>query len=820
LKAVLRGPAPPPGPAPPADGPGEDALSTADLHRELDRELGREQAYVDRLYGHLDGLRERTARSLEQVRRNPVVPTPGGRAERDAFDALHTERLRQLSAVEDRLAFGRLDLVTGERRYVGRIGLSDDERAQLLVDWRAPAASAFYQATAASPDGVVRRRHIALRGRTVTGLDDEVLDAEGLETAARAGGDLSTITGEGALMSALTAHRTGRMRDIVATLQAEQDRVVRAPLSGVLVVQGGPGTGKTAVALHRAAYLLYTHRERIARSGVLVVGPSSVFLRYIEQVLPSLGESGVVLSTPGQLFPGVDATGREHPDSAVVKGDLRMAEVVRAAVRRRQRRLAAPLPLTVDGDVVELRPRVVADARGRARQSNKPHNDARVTFVRHVLDDLAAQLAAARGVSGEDDERGSLVEELRTHPDVRREVNLLWLPLSAKGVVSELLTRPDRLAAAAAGILSEREQALLLRDPAAPWTPDDVPLLDEAAELVGADVAVSDAARRAAASAAAERTEALDFARRVLAEAGQAAEMMTAEMLADRFAGSSGLGPLSDRARDDRSWAFGHAVVDEAQELSPMQWRLLARRVPTRSMTVVGDVAQTGSAAGTTSWKAVLDPHVGEDRWRVEQLTVNYRTPARVMTVATALLAAHGIEVAPPNAAREGDHAPTAVRLPGRDARVVAAAAADAVRADDTVLDGGRFAVVLPREGAAHVADAVRALLADVADTALPAGRRLVDRVDVLSVDEAKGLEFDGVTVVDPAAVVAQSARGVNDLYVALTRPTQRLTVLHHGDLPPGLEGLEPGAARLAAVPVARAGSVADTDTGAQDTLF
>jgi len=655
-----------------------------------------------------------------------------------------------------------------------------------------------------------------------------VLDAESLAAAAAAGGDLATIAGEGALMSALTAHRTGRMRDIVATLQAEQDRVVRAPLAGVLVVQGGPGTGKTAVALHRAAYLLYTHRERIARSGVLVVGPSTVFLRYIEQVLPSLGETGVVLSTPGQLFPGVDATGRDRPDVAVVKGDLRMADVVKAAVRRRQRRLTTPIGLTVDGDKVELRPRVVADARGRARQSGKPHNEARVTFVRHVLDDLAGQLAQARGIAGEEDERGPLLEELRTHPDVRREVNLLWLPMSAAGVVTELLTRPDRLAAAADGILSDREQALLLRGPLAPWTPADVPLLDEAAELLGADVAASEAARRAAAVASVERAEALDFARRVLGTSGEAAQMLTPEMLADRFAGPPSLGPLSDRARDDRAWAFGHAVVDEAQELSPMQWRVLVRRVPTRSMTVVGDVAQTGSAAGTTSWAGVLDRHVGVERWRIEELTVNYRTPALVMSVATSLLDAHGIKVAPPNAAREGDHAPRAVRLPARSVADVAVLAAEAVRADDTVLDGGRFAVILPRETTDGLADAVRAALSGPADDGTPdaagagTARRLAERVDVLTVDDAKGLEFDAVVVVDPAAVVAQSARGVNDLYVALTRPTQRLTVLHHGDLPIGLEGFgEPDGHDSAPGPDGAAGAAgAGDDDQFSDTLF
>ena len=319
-------------------------MTGTDLRHDLAEELSAEQARVDQLYSHLDHLRARTEASLDQVRRAPVVPTPAGRAERDAFDALHTERLHQLRAVEDRLVFGRLDLADGIRRYIGRLGLSDDDRHQLLLDWRAPAASAFYQATAAAPDGVLRRRHLALRGRTVTSLDDEVLDADALAAALAAGRqDLATVAGEGALMSALTAHRTGRMRDIVETLQSEQDRVVRSELAGALVVQGGPGTGKTAVALHRAAYLLYTHRDRIARSGVLVMGPTTVFLRYIEQVLPSLGETGVVLVTPGQLFPGVEASYRDRDEVAVLKGELRMASVVKAAVRRRQRLVSEPV---------------------------------------------------------------------------------------------------------------------------------------------------------------------------------------------------------------------------------------------------------------------------------------------------------------------------------------------------------------------------------------------------------------------------------------------------------------------------------------------
>jgi DNA helicase IV len=761
-------------------GAGEGGtLTTAPMHQDLERELQLEQAYVARLYEQLDTLRARATAALDEVRRAPVVPTPSGRAERDAFDAWHSERIARLASVEDRLAFGRLDLDGGVRRYVGRLGLSDDAQQQLLVDWRAPAASAFYQATAAAPQGVARRRHLATRGRTVIGLDDELLDAEALR---RAG--LAVVAGEGALMSALTAHRTGRMRDIVATLQAEQDRVVRSPLAGVLVVQGGPGTGKTAVALHRAAYLLYTHRDRIARSGVLVIGPSPVFLRYIEQVLPSLGETGVVLLTPGQLFPGVEATAPERPEVAVVKGDLRLADVVRNAVRNRQRTPARPVPLDVQGDRVLLRPGVVAEARGRARQGGRPHNEARTTFVRHVLDDLAAQLAAARGLEADGEDRADLLAELRSELAVRREVNLLWMPLTAQGLVADLLARADRLAAAADGILSRREQDLLLRPKGSPWTTADVPLLDEAAELIGTDVAALAAEQARGAEAARERSESLEFARKVLEQSPDAYTMMTPtpEMLADRFEGGAAAGhTLAERAREDRTWTFGHAVVDEAQELSPMQWRLVARRVPGRSMTVVGDVAQTGSAAGTTAWADVLDT-VAEGRWRLEELTVNYRTPAEVMELATALLEAHGIAVKPARSAREATWPPSAVLVPGGSPQAAASAAVAAVRADDAALDGGRYAVVIPRDGYERLA-------ADVA-AALAGEPVLAGRVDVLTVDEVKGLEFDGVTVVDPQAVVDASPRGVNDLYVALTRPTQRLTVLHPGALPPGLDRL------------------------------
>src|SRR5450830_1547939 len=305
---------------------------------------------------------------------------------------MYEDRLAQLEAVEDRLCFGRLDLTDGELRYIGRIGLTDTEHVPILTDWRAPAAQAFYRATAAQPDGVVRRRHLLTRGRAVIGLEDEVLDLEGLDRNDAV--DIAHLSGEGALFAALNEHRTGHMGDIVATIQAEQDAIIRSELAGVLVVQGGPGTGKTAVALHRAAYLLYAHRRILERSGVLLVGPSRTFLRYIDQVLPSLGETGVVTATIADLYPGVVADGTEPDEVAEIKGRAIWPQVFARAVRLRQRAPEEVLQVTVEGHVVRIEPQDVADAIGRARRTGRPHNLARVTFVRDMLARLAAQYSA------------------------------------------------------------------------------------------------------------------------------------------------------------------------------------------------------------------------------------------------------------------------------------------------------------------------------------------------------------------------------------------------------------------------------------------
>lgn len=743
---------------------GQDGRTTDESVSARSAEVIKEQGVVDDLYARLDELRGRARTRLAEVRRSGPSGSPQNRSERDAFATLYEDRLAQLEAVEDRLAFGRLDLDDGQSRYVGRIGLTDEAHESLLTDWRAPAAQAFYRATAAHRDGVQRRRHLVTRGREVLSVEDEVLDLDAVD-----GTDTSHLSGEGALFAAMATGRTGRMNDIVATIQAEQDRIIRSALDGALVVQGGPGTGKTAVALHRAAYLLYAHRRVLERSGVLLIGPSPDFLRYIDQVLPSLGETGVVSTTIGSLVPGITATAQEDDAAARLKGDLGFARVVARAVRARQRVPAHDVPVRLDGVDLVIRRDDVEQAIGRARRTHKPHNLARAVFVRDMLNKLAAQYARAVSTELEADDRAALLEDLRTHRDVKVTLNLAWFPLTPHRLVEDLWVKPHRLAEAAPH-LSAKQRAALRREPGAPWTVADVPLLDEAAELLGED---DEAARAQARADAAQRKRDVEYAQQVLSRS-DAGALVSAELLADRFsAGTSSLS-TAERAAADRSWTYGHVVVDEAQELSAMAWRMLLRRCPTQSMTIVGDVAQTSNAAGTRSWTSMFS-QVLRQGWRLEELTVNYRTPSAVAEAAQRAARSAHLPVSDLTSARDVPESLLVHRLgpdPAAGVRdALAAVVARVVRADGT----GRVAVLGPERLLPRLAEIVAAGAVD---------GRPADAVAAMSVQRAKGLEFDAVVLVEPDELAAA------DLYVAMTRPTQELHLLHSRELPAGIMDL------------------------------
>lgn len=785
--------------------------------------LAGEQAYVTMLYDRLDTLREHAGGQLSVALRQ-TGGTPQERSQRESAIAMYAEQQAQYGAVENGLCFGRLDLTAPspgspgspaeegaqERRYIGRIGIFDEERdfEPLLIDWRAPAARPFYLATAAAPDGVRLRRHIRTHGREVVGVDDELLD---LDAAAAQEHKHESLTGESVLLSALTAKRTGRMRDIVQTIQAEQDRIIRADLGGILVVQGGPGTGKTAVALHRAAYLLYTHRRELSSRGVLVVGPNMTFLRYIAHVLPSLAETGVLLRTQADLFPGVSAHGTEPDAVAAVKGRAEVADVLAQAVRDRQRVPDDYLEIVIDQGslhqtVLRLDRAVCEDARAEARRTDKPHNLARERFDTEIIHALSLQLADAIGLDpyaddplGGDDAPGDphlldeadLAEfrrELRQETGVQAALDWLWPILTPQRLVADLLSSSERIAAAAKHIdaFGDEEQALLFRRQGDAWTPADVPLLDEAAELLGEDDrdarVLADRLRRQRDAYAAgalqilHGSRSIDLEDEIDPELLSAADVLDAMSLGERH-DEVDRRTAAERAAADRKWAFGHVIVDEAQELSPMAWRLLMRRCPSRSMTVVGDVAQTGALGGAASWDEVLHPYVA-DRWRLTELTVNYRTPSEIMALAGRVLTYVDPAALTPRSVRDSGEAPWLTTVEPGD---LAGRLAKAVAAELAEVDGGSVGVLVP---AGRLAELGAAVVAETPQAAFGEESDLDGDVVVLTVRQAKGLEFDTVVVADPAGIVAESPRGMSDLYVALTRSTNRLGVLAPGGLP------------------------------------
>jgi DNA helicase IV len=688
-----------------------------------------------------------------------------------------------------------LDFSADNPTYIGRLGLSAEEhdRDPLLVDWRAPAARPFYLATAVSPEGVTRRRHLRTRGRELTGIDDEVLDLE-----SGAAGGREDVTGEAALLSALTATRTGRMRDIVETIQAEQDEVIRAGLPGVLVVQGGPGTGKTAVALHRAAYLLYTYRQQLTKQGVLILGPNPTFLRYISQVLPSLAETGVLLATLGDMFPGIRARGVEPAAAAALKGRVGMLDVLARAVADRQTVPHDYVEVDHDGYPLRIERAVLEDARAAARKAARPHNVARQIFVTEAIHALSLQIAERIGadpLGGEnllsEADLAETRRELREDIDVQMALFDFWPVLTARQVLRDLLSDAERLESATPG-LTAAERALLLRSRDARWTPADIPLLDELSELLGVDDTLK------AREAARQRREAIDYAEGVLEivqgsrsldfEDDAEEEVLSAIDVVDASAFVERHEVLdtrtaAERAAADRTWVFGHVIVDEAQELSPMAWRLLMRRCPSRSMTVVGDVAQTSELAGTTTWDQVFEPYVAQ-RWNLAELTVNYRTPSEVMAVAADVLAAVDPALQPPRSVRSGGVEPWALRVPPLTlpAEIIAAVRLEAAEVGD-----GRVGVIVP-EG--REAELGRHLVDAVPGAAVGEQPDLLNQIALMTVRQAKGLEFDSVVVVEPDEIIAESPRGLSDLYVAVTRATRRLGVLHTADLPKVLNSL------------------------------
>jgi DNA helicase IV len=761
------------------------SISKIDTSPSVGSAAASEQDHVSRLYERLDALRAYATRRLRTVLLE-TGGTPQARSERESYSNLYNDDIAKYDAAENGLCFGRIDVTDEAPRYIGRVGILDEDNdfESMLYDWRAPLARPFYLATPAAPEGVLRRRHIRTRSRRVTGVSDEYLDLDAA-TAAGVSDGSDGVAGESALLTALDAARTGQMNDIVETIQREQDAIIRSTHRSVLVVQGGPGTGKTAVALHRAAYLLYTYRQQLDKSGVLIVGPNSTFLDYIGQVLPSLGETGVLLSTVGNLYPGVDTSRADTVDAAEVKGSLAMIDVLTRAVRDRQELPSEPVPVSFDTYTLTIDSKMVGRARGRARSSRRPHNLARPIFVSSMIDALADQFARVVGSDVLDgssllsrDDLKDIRDEMRTDPDVMEAIGSLWPELTPQDVLAGLFASDDRLSAAA-GSLDENARASLFRADDGRCSPADAPLLDELAELLGMDDAAErEREQRRWRAQIADAQGALDILTgsapqdledELDPEILMAYDLIDAGQLAQRQDGGRRL-TTAERAAGDRTWTYGHVIVDEAQELSEMAWRMVMRRVPNRWMTLVGDVAQTGDPAGTSSWQRVLEPYV-KNRWKLTELTVNYRTPASIMAVAQDVLTALDPGASAPRSVRDNGSIPWSLRTTSED-----------------------LAATVERRIAEHPRPGLSAILAGQ-DTVELLSHLRSDVVVVSTVTQAKGLEFDSVIIVEPSEIVDDSPRGMNDLYVALTRATQQLGVVHVHPLPDVLSALDEFAA-------------------------
>jgi DNA helicase IV len=633
-------------------------------------DLQTEQHYVDRAYEHLERMRQVVAGAGDRV---------DGEVAQAAMDAWAAKRLRTYEDAERGLCFGRLDVETMRRPlYIGRRWVHDEEQQQLVVNWQAPAARAFYTATPQDPHGVTLRRRFRTDGRKLLDIADEALDGSIVDGAAV--GDF--------LLEELERTRDTRMRDIVATIQADQYRLITHDPNSPLVIQGGPGTGKTAVGLHRASWLLYTARENLQHRGVLVIGPNRTFMEYVSHVLPALGEDSVEQRAVGELVDGVFPELRDPPAVAELKADVRLAEVVQRAAELRLASEPEELVIRLEGAFISVRLREVRELLAVARATGTTaaaRERFRMSLLRRFYEEYGRVLGGSAIRNFDEVEQA-----LRSKGYLDRVVKASWPLVSPDRLVRSLLTTRATLAEAAAGILDADEQKLLFRRGQA-WSDHDIPLLDEARTVL-------DAPPR----------------------------------------------------------AYGHVIVDEAQDLTPMQLRMVARRAREGALTILGDVAQATGAVRYSRWEEVL-PHLPRgDEATTEELLHAYRVPREIMELALPLLDTIAPDVAVPVSYRTGAAAPTVRRV--EQEHLLAEAYREAERLAESE---GLLAVIVPEVLAAEVPQ-----------------DDLWNGVPVLTPREAKGLEFDHVVVVEPALIE------LRELYVALSRPTKTLVVVHARDLP------------------------------------
>ncbi len=685
-------------------------------------EIAIEQAHVDRVYTRLEELRAQAEAMRTKgyeigqgAQREAIFEQASMLFERDMMVYHANQTLQTLDAEYEGLVFGRLDDRAGERTYVGRLGIRDAEFDNLVTDWRAPAAAAFYQATAEEPMDVVRRRVIRCSGQNVLDVDDDVLIADAVPE------DMQ-IVGEGALMAALGRSRGEKMRDIVATIQKEQDEVIRAPWRGVTEITGGPGTGKTAVALHRAAYLLYRYRRQLGGAGVLVIGPSGVFTSYISRVLPSMGETNVELRALGEVLDGLEATRQDAAPLAAIKGSLRMRKILLRALRDTPPEAPEEMRIVYRGEVLKLNARELEKVRRKAHTQGAPPNRSRIRAAELLLDALAAKAEEYAKADGKPFERAELVTDLGERIDFHRFL-VVWWPVLYPAQILKWLGEEKRLASVARGVLNRQEISLLaadLADRSRGWSIADIALLDELRVLIGPPP--------------------------------KRKRRQMIEVEPQRSGGGT--------TRPEHYDEYSHVVVDESQDLSPMQWRMVGRRGKYASWTVVGDPVQSSWPDPAEAAQARDQAFGVKTARRRFTLRTNYRNSAEIFDLAAKVVAGHA----------ESGELPVAVRKTGVEPEVRPVEAAGLAAATQ--------AAVKELLGAVEGTVGVITAMDRVPEVAGWVSGQADERLKVVGSLDSKGLEYDAVVLVEPNELITESTTGRRVLYVALTRATQQLIVL------------------------------------------
>ncbi len=708
-----------------------------------------EQAHVDKVYAELGKATERAALvEAEGLARGRISRTGDvrdeeitGLFERDALVFNANKRRATLEMQYEGLVFGRLDLAH-DIRYVGRLGVRDDDYEPLVIDWRAPAAAPFYRSTPVEPLGVIRRRVLRCKGSDVVGIEDDLMVPEAPD-------DL-VVVGDGALMAALTRTRGARMRDIVATIQRHQDEAIRAPARGVTEITGGPGTGKTVVALHRAAYLLYSDRRRFESGGILVVGPSAAYTAYIERVLPSLGEDTVTLRSLGDVVDGVTADRLDVPAAAALKGSLKIRRILARVARDVIPDTPTELRAFVAGRAIRLDSAVLDSVRMKVLR----------THQRNLALDAATQaLAEAAWEDNPGDERPVFMEKFLDHMTVEAFLREWWRPLDAREVLL-WLADPERMRRYAAGVLSDAEAALLTDSiqkaiDTGTWSVADVALIDDLSDRLG-PMRQPEAEERGFY----EIEEVDDVALQRSDDAATGGAAWESISIGYEVAPRTKLERLMN-GRLELPDEYAHVLIDEAQDISPMQWRMLGRRGRWSSWTVVGDAAQA-SWPDAVEARQAREQAFGSQVRSLFHMDTNYRNAREIFDYAAEVIQAEMPDADLPQAVRETGVSPivrsvTADKIP--------AAVAGAVETLLGEVDGS-IAVISP----ARWIDSLGSVAGGSSG-----------RVNVVGPMSTKGLEYDATVIVDPAEITAESPGGIRVLYVALTRAAHRMTVLEVG---------------------------------------